>query len=157
MLVYRIVDKKYSDNLFVSGMEGRWNSKGHKVLYCAESVALAFLENMIRRKGNGFNDDFKIMIVDVPEKAGITYIKVGDLEGGWRSSENYSKCQKIGDKWYRDFKNLLLKVPSAVIPESFNYVINAAHPEYKKVRLIEIRNLIPDERIEEILKKYRKF
>ncbi|HUZ60363.1 MAG TPA: RES family NAD+ phosphorylase [Hanamia sp.] len=153
MLVYRIVQKKYSKTLFVSGMEGRWNSKGNKVLYCAESIAVAFLENMIRRQGVGFNDDFKIMIIEIPTKAGITFFNVEDLEPGWRNSDNYSKCQKAGDEWYIACKNLLLKVPSAVLPESYNYVINTEHPEYKKVKLIEVTNLVPDERIEEILKK----
>lgn len=155
MLVYRITHKKYSTNLFVSAMEGRWNSKGNKVLYSAESIALAFLENMIRRKGNGFNDEFKIMIIEVPKRPGITYINAGKLEPGWRNSENYSRCQTVGDEWYGACKNLLLKVPSAVLRESFNYVTNSEHSDYKKVKLIEVANLIPDERIEEILKKYK--
>lgn len=156
MLVYRIVHKKYSKTLFVSGMEGRWNSKGNKVLYCAESIALAFLENMIRRQGVGFKDDFKIMIIEVPTKAGITFFNIENLETGWRNSDNYSKCQKAGDEWYIACKHLLLKVPSAVLPESYNFVINTDHPGYKKIKLINVTNLVPDKRIEEILKTFPK-
>lgn len=154
MLVYRIVHKKYSKTLFVSGIEGRWNSKGNKVLYCAESIALAFLENMIRRQGVGFNDDFKIMIIEVPSKSKITFTNIEDLYAGWRDFNSYSQCQAQGNKWYEEGKNLLLKVPSAVLPESFNYVINSEHPEYKKVKIIDVTNLVPDPRIEEILKKF---
>lgn len=156
MLLYRIVHKKYSQSLFASGLPGRWNSKGNKVLYCAESISLAFLENMIRRKGVGFNHDFKIMFIEVPSKAKITCINNEDLDKDWRNPDNYSKCQVAGDKWYHENINLLLKVPSAVLPEAFNYVINTEHEDYKKIKLLEVTNLIPDERIEEILKKYSK-
>jgi RES domain-containing protein len=45
-------------------------------------------------------------------------------------------------------------VPSAVMPEAFNYVINTIHPDYKKVVLADTTNLVPDPRIDEILKRY---
>jgi RES domain-containing protein len=156
MLVYRIVHKKYATSLFASGMEGRWNSKGNKVLYCAESIALAFLENMVRRKGVGFNDDFKTMFIEIPSKATITEISVDNLASGWREFNHYQSCQSLGDIWYNERKHLLLKVPSAVLPEAFNFVINTANADYKKVKIIEVTDLIPDKRIEEILKKYSK-
>ena len=154
MLVYRIVHKKYSQTLFASGLPGRWNSKGNKVLYCAESISLAFLENLIRRKGLGFNDDFKIMFIEVPAKTKLTIIIPDDPDEGWRDFDNYSKCQVAGDKWYDENMSLLLKTPSAVLPEAFNYVINTLHSDFRKVKLLEVTDLIPDERIEEILKNY---
>lgn len=64
MLVYRIVHKMFSNSLFASGIRGRWNSAGNKVIYTAESIPVAFLENMVRRQGVGFNDDFNIMFVE---------------------------------------------------------------------------------------------
>ena len=154
MLVYRIVHKRYSQSLFASGLPGRWNSKGNKVLYCAESISLGFLENMIRRKGLGFNRDFKIMFIEVPSNTKIAFINNEDLDKDWRNSDNYLRGQVAGDKWYDENITLLLKVPSAVLPEAFNYVINSEHVDYKKVKLLQVTNLIPDERIEEILKKY---
>jgi RES domain-containing protein len=156
MLVYRIVHRKYSKYLFASGMEGRWNAEGNKVIYCAESIALAFLENMIRRQGVGFNNDFKIMIIQVPDDIIISIINDKELKSGWRDSDNYFQCQQLGNEWYEEGKTLLLKVPSAVLPEEFNFVINAIHADYRKVKLVEVANLVPDKRIEEILKKYSK-
>lgn len=155
MLVYRITHKNFSKNLFVSGLKGRWNGSGRKVLYCAESIALAFLENMVRRQGVGFNGDFKIMIVEVPDHLGIRAIEVEDLGKGWRSFTDYSKCQPLGDRWYDEGGLPVLKVPSAVLPEAFNYVINTVHPEFAQVKLIGTTDLVPDERIEQILKNYR--
>ena len=156
MLVYRIVHKTYSTGLYASGLKGRWNSAGKKVIYTAESIPLAFLENMVRRQGVGFNKDFKIMIIEIPDSIIISSINLSDLEDGWRDIKDYSKCQLFGDKWYDEGKAMVLKVPSAVLPEAFNYVINSEFSDYGMIKLITTTDLIPDERIEDILKKYPK-
>lgn len=154
MLVYRIVHKKYSSGLFASGLKGRWNSPGKKVIYTAESIPLAFLVNMIRRQGVGFNSDFKILFIDIPDSIKIMTVEGSDLEDGWRDFKDYSKCQIIGDKWYDERKTMILKVPSAVLSDSYNYVINTEISDYRLVKLIEVTDLVPDDRIEDILKRY---
>jgi len=154
MLVYRIVHKKYSKGLYASGLKGRWNSAGRKVIYTAESIALAFLENMVRRQGVGFNKDFKIMFIKIPDRVIISEIDLSALKDGWRNFNDYSRCQPLGDKWYDEGKTMVLKVPSAVLPETFNYVINSESPDYNLIKLIDVTALVPDDRIEGILKKY---
>ena len=155
MLVYRIVHK-LNTTLFASGIKGRWNNTGNKVIYAAESIPLAFLENMVRRQGVGFNDDFKIMIIEIPDHTFIEIISTKDLNPKWRTPNDYSQCLPLGDKWYSEGKSLMLKVPSAVMPEAYNYVINTLHPDFNKVILAGVTNLVPDERIEELLKSYSK-
>lgn len=123
--------------------------------YCAESIALAFLENMVRRQGVGFNNDFKIMIIHIPDDLSITVITVQELKEGCRNFKDYSLCQPKGDKWYNEGTALLLKVPSAVLPECCNYVINTEHIEYKKIKLIGASDMVPDKRIEDLIKDYR--
>lgn len=123
------------------------------MIYCAESIPLAFLENMIRRQGVGFNDDFKIMIIEIPDDLEITTIQENDLEEGWRDFRDYSKCQPLGNRWHEEGKTPVLKVPSAVLPLSFNYVINPEHPDTKRIKLIQTTDLVPDKRIEAILKR----
>lgn len=135
-------------------MRGRWNSAGNKVNYTSESIPLAFLENMVRRQGVGFNDLFRIMFISMPGDAIIETIDMAVLEWGWRHPNDYGQCQELGDDWYNAGRSLALKVPSAVMPEAFNYVINTQHAMYSQVELVGITNLVPDERIEEILKKY---
>jgi len=153
MLAYRITHKSFSRKLIAPGFAGRWNGSGRKVIYCAESIALAFLENMIRRQGVGFNQDFKTVILQIPEDVKMQKVSGKDLPDGWRKFSDYSKCQPIGNEWYDEGIYPILKVPSAVLPESFNYVINATHPDSKKIKIIGITDLIPDERIEDLLKK----
>lgn len=154
MLVFRIVHKKYSDSLFASGLEGRWNSEGKKVLYTAESISLAYLETMAHRKGLGFNRDFKIMIIKIPNTSDFKIVDSGDLPKHWRDFRNYSACQKIGDAWFEEREKLILKVPSAVVPENYNIVINTFHKDFSKVKLIDILDFEPDDRLEQIIKNY---
>jgi RES domain-containing protein len=156
MLVYRIVHKSYSSTLFASGIKGRWNGDGKKVIYCAGSIALAFLENMVRRQGAGFNLDFKIMVIEIPDDIPVTTIHASELAKGWRNPRDYSFCQPLGNEWYEQGKTAILKIPSSVLPESNNYMLNTEHADYKRIQLVGVTDLVPDERIEEILKKYSK-
>ena len=154
MLTFRIVHKLYATSLYASGMRGRWNSAGNKVIYTSETVTLALLENMVRRQGVGFNSDFKIMFIEIPDDAVIESISESGLESGWRDPNDYSQCQPLGDRWFNASHALALKVPSAVMPLSCNFVVNTLHPDYARVTLVEVTDLMPDPRIEDILKKY---
>lgn len=156
MVVYRIAHRNYSKELIATGIKGRWNSVGKKVIYCSESIPLAFLENMVRRQGVGFNNDFKIMLIDIPEVLAINTILPIDLKDGWRDFTDYSKCQPLGNQWYDENAFCILKVPSAVLPDAYNYVLNTIHQDFKKIKLIGVTDLAPDKRIEDILKKYNK-
>lgn len=155
MLVYRIAHKKYANSLFASGLEGRWNSEGKKVLYTAENISLAYLETMNYRKGLGYNDDFKIMVINLPPNSNLLFAETDTLPKNWRDFRNYGECQIIGNEWYDAAQHLALKVPSAVVPENYNVIINTTHPDYKNVELIEVLPFHPDERLELIIKKYK--
>ena len=155
MLVYRIVHKRYADSLFASGLEGRWNSEGKKVLYTAESISLAYLETLAHRKGLGFNKDFKIMVIRIPSNAEIQTVESSELSKSWRDFRNYSDCQKIVNAWFDADEKLCLKVPSAVVPENWNVVINTFHQDFKKVKLIDVLDFEPDDRLEQIIKQYK--
>jgi RES domain-containing protein len=154
MLVYRITPKIYMSSLFAPGIPGRWNSAGKLVIYAAESIALAFTENIIRRKGLGFGNDYGIMYIEIPDTLEITKIEPSKLLAGWRSFTDYSICQAIGDTWYNKSITPILKVPSAVLPSDYNFVLNSMHSEFKKIKLVGTSDLIPDDRIEDLLKKY---
>lgn len=154
MLVFRIAHKKYAQNLSVSGLSGRWNSNGKLVLYTAENISLALLENMIYRVGTGFNDDYKIMVIEIPDESFET-VETDKLPKNWRKIESYPILQKIGDAWYDEQRSLCLKVPSSVMPENYNLIVNTTHPDFKNVKLIEILPYEPDDRLEKLLKKYK--
>ncbi|HCN11740.1 MAG TPA: hypothetical protein DIS75_05300 [Chryseobacterium sp.] len=155
MLAFRIAHYKYAHSLSVSGFEGRWNSKGKLVLYASENIATSLLENIIYRTGIGFNNDYKIMVIYHPEEH-IEQIITSNLPQDWRSMESYDQLQKIGDSWYDEQRSLCLKVPSSILPDNYNIIFNTTHPEFKNVKLIDVLDYEPDERLEKLLKKYKK-
>ncbi|MGK6350851.1 RES family NAD+ phosphorylase [Parapedobacter sp. DT-150] len=153
MLLYRIAFKAFSQALFAPGIAGRWNSTGKKVIYTAESIPLAFLESMLRRQGSGFNRDFNTMTIEVPDGVSMTVIGPDELPNGWRSTRDYRICQQLGDRWYDGMVSPILKVPSAVLPDAANYILNTLHADFSKIKLLRVSDLIPDDRIESLLKK----
>lgn len=109
---------------------------------------------MIYRVGTGFNADYKIMIIEIPDES-FESVETEKLPKNWRKIESYPVLQKIGDNWYGEQKKLCLRVPSSVMPENYNIIINTAHPDFKKVKLIYVLPYEPDDRLEKILKKYQ--
>jgi len=156
MIIFRIVLKKYSNELFAPGIPGRWNSDGNKVIYTAGSIALAVMENLIYRKGQGFSNHYATMLIDLPDHLAKTAYTSDTLPTGWNSPDKYSVSQPIGDNWYKEGLTPVLKIPSAVVPQEYNYVINSTHADFAQIKLIKVAEYVPDERIDDILKKYPK-
>ena len=147
MIVYRICLAKWSKKLTASGYPSRWNSKGKFVIYTASTRALACLENVVHRSGEGLNDNFKVMLIEIPKIVITGEVKIDDLPKDWFEFEFYSDCQKIGDKWISDSKTAVLKVPSSIIAKEFNYLINVNHRDFKHIKLVGIEDFKFDPRI----------
>lgn len=155
MIVFRIVKANYSCELRASGRAARWNQLNEYVLYCAESIALAYLENIVHFEGYGFRTDYVILDIEVPDDT-VTLVDPTELPPNWRNFESYANCQPLGSAWYQGQESLLLKVPSVIVPRSFNYVINTRHPEFNRVKIAAVDALDPDERMEQLLRAKRK-
>lgn len=118
-----------------SGFPTRWNSKGKFVIYTAGSRALTCLENVVHRSGEGFNDKFKVMLIQIPDKIKMEEIRMDSLPKGWSKFENYSLPQKIGDNWLENNQTAVLKVPSSIVNMESNYLLNPNHEDFKKIKL----------------------
>jgi RES domain-containing protein len=151
MIVYRVLHKKVKEWLTGSGNEGRWCGNGRKVIYTSSSVALACLENILRRSGSGFSSDFQTIFYKIPDSIIVEELPVTSLDANWRLRNNYIYCQTIGNKWYDKKDSLILKVPSAIIPDEFNYIIKTTSPEINILKIMDNKPFIPDERLENIL------
>ena len=136
MKVFRITLKKWSKKLQASGLPGRWNSKGKFVIYTSNSRALASLENLAHRSGEGLNRLFSTMVIEIPSKIRIEEITATKLPLNWYKYENYLACQAIGDDWLENGKFCVLKVPSAIIKNEFNYLINPNHPDFIRIEIL---------------------
>jgi RES domain-containing protein len=109
---------------------GRWNKIGIPMIYTADSLALAALEIIVHLSAP---DLLKIRYVRIPvqfDSRLVTTLNFADLPNDWDSFPPPESTQQIGTEWALKKKSLILKVPSAVIREEFNYLINPAHPDF---------------------------
>ena len=72
---------------------------------------------------------------------------VGKLPKGWNTIAGMHKTQALGSAWYLNQSSVVLKVPSALIKEEYNYVINGNHPDFKKVALVKTEDFVWDGRL----------
>ena len=147
MEVYRITLAKWSGQLVASGGAARWNSKGKFVIYAAATRALACLENVVHRSGEGLNGLFKTMIIEIPDALLTQEINVGDLPKNWAAYENYHLSQQIGNQWLDAQESPFLRVPSAIIADEFNFLINPQHPDFKQIALKRVEDFAFDSRL----------
>jgi RES domain-containing protein len=145
LTVWRLDKQKYVDNdSCCSGngaaiSPGRWNGKDKKVLYTASNIALAFLEFYINIDPIKIQEGtFQPRIVQI-YLDGLSYeeVSISELPNKWRIREEptdptyLTTLQRLGLEWLQMLKTPILKVPSAVIPNEFNYLINPDHPDIK--------------------------
>ncbi|CAN5439844.1 hypothetical protein BH10BAC5_BH10BAC5_27580 [soil metagenome] len=149
METYRICIEKYSTGLNASGKQRRWNFEGQFVIYTGSSRSLSTLELIVYRKYIKPDVNYKVMVVSIADEDDlVTSLHTKDLPENWRTPEAYSNLQEIGSKWYRGKKTLVLKVPFAVIPKEYNYVINTNHKDFsKKVHLVRTEDFFWDKRL----------
>jgi RES domain-containing protein len=146
MIVYRITHQQYADSLTASGVCGRWNDPGQFVIYTSENRSLACLENLVHRSGRGLHGLYRIMEISVPDDAPNTHILPTQLHDRWRNAQE-NHCRNIGSPWYKANKELYLKVPSALVPQEFNLMVNTRHPLFSKVTLLQTEAFLFDERV----------
>ncbi|QDK80187.1 RES domain-containing protein [Spirosoma sp. KCTC 42546] len=149
MLVYRITKTIYADRLVASGGAARWNSRGQFVIYTAATRALACLENVVHRSGEGLLADFRVMVIDVPDTLPMEIISLENLPSDWFEFRQYDACQRIGGEWLRHGRSAVLKVPSAIIPNEWNFLLNPAHPDFTRITLLQTEPFAFDPRIKE--------
>jgi RES domain-containing protein len=91
--------------------------------------------------------DLSVATIFVPDDASVEQIGVRRLPRDWSRFPSPSRLADLGTDWARRNKSLLLRVPSAVVDDEFNVIINPAHPEMSAVRIRDVRPYAFDERL----------
>lgn len=147
MQLFRITTAKWAGKLSGSGYPARWNSNGKYIIYTASNRALACLENLVHRTGEGLNKNFKLTVIDAPDYASIKKLQMSELPENWYKTSGASACRAIGDKWIESGPSLLLNVPSAIICDESNVLINPVHPEFKEISVRKVVDFEFDKRL----------
>lgn len=137
--VWRIDKKKNSEITFsgegASLYAGRWNPKGVRVVYAAQTLALAALEKFVHLQGAAGAISFVNFKIDVPESVEIKHLDLSQLPKNWRSVPAPTSTQDIGLIWAQKNETAILRVPSTIIPSEYDYLINPLHTDFASLKI----------------------
>jgi len=139
MRVFRLIRKKHGIELSGKGAAlsgNRWNSKGTELIYSADSRALAMSEVAVHLSLSILPKDYVMVEVDIQSYVSIASLSKEDLPANWSSFPHLLDTQQIGDVFVTERKDCVLKVPSAVVPGDFNFLINPFHPDFSTIRIV---------------------
>lgn len=155
MKVYRIEREKYLattlSGIGASRSEGfRWNSVNTYLVYSSESRALASLEVSTHLDlSEDLPGDRCIVEIDIPSDILIQEVDINDLPKDWVSKPPSQSTQFIGDDFVQNRDAAVLKVPSCIIHEEHNYLINPNHPDAALITITHIRPFRFDSRLKQ--------
>ncbi|MCA9407661.1 MAG: RES domain-containing protein [Candidatus Omnitrophica bacterium] len=143
--VFRVALKRYIDDRSGKGAQlygGRWNEIGHPAIYTADNLALAVHEIGETFTQQSWKLKFRYLSILIPKRVKIEKISSRDLPKNWYQDSMSIETMNYGTKWLISKQSLVLAVPSAILPEEMNYIINPKHDDFKKLVFSKPRNLI---------------
>ncbi|MDQ6815760.1 MAG: RES family NAD+ phosphorylase [Bacteroidota bacterium] len=149
MIVYRIGRTKYANDLTGEGARlngGRWNHKLTPCLYTSESRSLSVLEYTVNVNIDDIPRALSMTTLEIPEK-NILKLTIADLPGNWRTSPSPASTKEFGTQLLKTAEYAIIKIPSAVIPHEYNYLLNPIHRESVNISIVDILDFVYDVRI----------
>ena len=134
---WRIIKHRHATTAFTgegaARMGGRWNSRGVPMVYTSSTRSLAALEILVHLNPSV---PFKYAVFRVEfDAALIEALPLRRLPVGWRREPPPSFTKAIGDAWLQAGRSAVLALPSVIIPDELNYLLNPAHPDFKKIAI----------------------
>lgn len=125
---------------------GRWNSRGTSVVYCATNIALATLETVHYLRSGGLPFNRYLVRIDVPDAVWDARQVLDPLPGGWDAIPAGLTARTAGDAWIASGASALLLVPSVIVPDEYNVLINTQHNDATAIVAITLKRWIYDPR-----------
>ena len=148
MTVFRICNTHYSEDISGTGAKlygGRWNSKGVAVIYASEHISLSVLEMLVHNRFTDFAADLNLLHLSIADTLSIKDVKNSKLKTDWINDFDYTRF--MGDQFIKAGTHAILKVPSAVIKEEHNFIINPFHSDFKKIKITQTVSFSTDKRL----------
>ena|ERR1700722_5639913 len=134
---WRIVKAKHSATAFsgegAARTGGRWNSRGMRLVYTSSTKSLAALESLVHLNPPVI---FNYVVIRIKfEDALVERVAIRNLPANWRDEPPPASSKRIGDAWVLEARSAVLALPSVIIPGEPNYLLNPAHPDFKKISI----------------------
>jgi len=126
---------------------GRWHFKGTRVAYTSGTLSLAVLEMLVQVDVELAPEDLVRVEVEIPDDLTIEEFTPATLPANWQTYPAPPSLALLGTEWIRRGASAILRVPSAVIPVENNYLVNPAHGDAARIRVVGTQDLRLDPRL----------
>ena len=139
MFLWRIINHRTLDGRGGLETSARWHTQGRPIVYCAENAAGALLEVLVHLELSlvRLPKSYRLLKIDAPDDLPIEAISAPQLGERWTADEILTRT--VGDGWLASRRTLMLRVPSAVAPETFNVLLNCAHKDAAVLKIVSHR------------------
>lgn len=124
---------------------GRWHGSGSRVVYLADTPAGALLESCVHTSAGDIPPKYTLLTVFVPDGVAVETLNAGKLPPNW--IDNVEVTREIGSVWLRSQRSALLRVPSALVPATFNFLVDPLHTDTGRLRIESLYEYPFDPRI----------
>ncbi len=147
MILWRISNHSNLEGrggLFASA---RWHSLGRPIVYLAETPSGALTEVLVHLELDPSNipASYKLLKIEAPDDLSLQTLQPSDLPANWK--DDLVATRTAGDEWLADAATALLRVPSAIMPETFNVLLNPQHSDAGRIRILWHREYPWDQRL----------
>jgi RES domain-containing protein len=146
MVLWRI--SRHRDLKGIGGLKagGRWHYPGQPVVYLSENPASALLEVCVHTAANEVPPEFTLLRIEGPDLRTPSIMETG-LPENWRALLDVTR--NIGTDWLRKNETVLLKIPSAIVPQTNNFLFNPLHPDASGFQIAEALSYPFDNRLKQ--------
>lgn len=136
MILWRISNYATLDGRGGLSASARWHTEGRPIVYLSESPAAALLEKLVHLELDPAHlpKSYRLLKAEAPDDVTVKTLTSKELPADWITSEIATRT--IGDEWLASKSTALLRVPSVIVPETFNVVLNPEHPEAGRVQVL---------------------
>jgi len=135
VILWRVSNYETLDGVGGLYVSGRWHTKGHPIIYCTLNPATALLETLVHVEIDSEDrpERFQVLRIEGPDTLPIEKIELVALPLDW--AQDITFTQNIGDHWLSERRSLLLQVPSVLVPETWNVLVNPQHAEANLLKI----------------------
>ena len=148
MILYRLGRRKHARKLDGVGAKmypGRWNTLDTPMIYCGNNRSLCAMEVLVHI--NEPPDDYAMTTLFVPDDVSVRTPGLRHLPQAWNSDDYNAPTRALGDAFISSGQHLMLCVPSAVVKDDLNYLLNPLHPDIRRVKVLAVVSFRFDPRL----------
>ena len=150
IVAWRLEKKKYEADAMkgeaARQYPGRWNSLDVPMVYTCGAASLAVLEVRVHVGPEGEGIPYALFRIEIAGNL-IKSVSGRSLPPDWRQNPPPSSTQMLGARWAKNCDSAVLRVPSVIVPDEFNYLINPLHKDYSKIKKITKQDYFLDSRL----------